>query len=132
MLQKVSKETTILARNIRWIRLLAGLGQAEFAERIGTNPKNISAYEVRNIRPNELVLAKIANIAGVGIEEITNQDITNRQVSVINPETKSVEFTLNNQQTALEEKVKALEAIVAAQTQTIEALQLALKAKEKS
>lgn len=122
-----------LGSNIKYIRYLKGLKQSDFAKLIGANSVDtLYTYESGRTIPNPVILDRLAAMSGLSVEDLKHKDIRTLPISVLNPETKSVEFQLNDQQqTALEEKVKALESIVNAQAQTIEALQLALKAVEK-
>ena len=109
-----------------------GKKQAELAEIFGVTPDRLYTYETGKAMPNELFLDKLAQFCGISTETLKEKDVRSLPISVVEPETKSVEFVINDQQQALEAKLEALEQVVKAQAATIEALQLALKATEKS
>lgn len=83
-----------LAKNIKWIRLLSGKKQTEFAVILGITEDQLYTYESGKAKPNSVVKGKIATIAGITIEDLENTDIKKQTVQVINPDTKKVEFTL--------------------------------------
>lgn len=83
-----------LAGNIKWIRLLSGKKQTEFAVILGITEDQLYTYEKGIAKPNSVVKGKIAAIAGITLEELEKTDIKKTTVQVINPDTKKVEFTL--------------------------------------
>jgi transcriptional regulator with XRE-family HTH domain len=85
-----------IGSNIRWIRLLRGETQEQFGRQIGCSKDALATYEKGRTIPNELIKSKIATIAGITIEELETQDLKNKTINVINPDTKLVEFTLRN------------------------------------
>lgn len=86
----------LLAHNIKWVRLLSGKKQGEFAELIGATKDTLYTYESGRSRPNDLILSKISDIAKVSIDDLINSDLRNKQINVVNPDTKKVEYTLSN------------------------------------
>jgi len=83
-----------LAKNIKWIRLLSGKKQTEFAVILGITEDQLYTYESGKAKPNSVVKGKIATIAGISVEDLEHTDIKKQTVQVINPDTKKVEFTL--------------------------------------
>lgn len=69
--------------------------QKDFAERIGTTDKKLYSYEAGIAKPNELLLSKIAKIAGITLEEIKLKDLkSNYKPAIKNPDTQQMEFVL--------------------------------------
>lgn len=83
-----------LAQNIRWIRLLSGKTQDEFAKIVGSNRAAYVTYETGRTIPNELILSKIAAIAGISIRELESTDLKTLNINVVNPDTKQMEYVL--------------------------------------
>lgn len=123
-----------LAENIRWIRLLKGKKQTEFAVELGITADRLYSYEKGKAVPNEIIQAKIASIAGITTNELREKDIRDRSINVINPDTKKVEFTLApngaNQQ---EKEIEHLRELLKAEKEKNELLkQLVEKSSKKS
>lgn len=83
-----------LAQNIRWIRLLSGKTQDEFAKIVGSNRAAYVTYETGRTIPNELILSKIAAIAGINIQQLESVDLKTLNINVVNPDTKQMEYVL--------------------------------------
>ena len=75
-----------LSDNIRYIRLLSGKTQTEFAELVGATKDTLYTYEKGKAKPNELVLSKISKIAGVTLEQLLEKDLKKQEIKVIDPE----------------------------------------------
>lgn len=86
-----------IAQNIRRVRLLKGDTQPQFAKRIGikgvTNDM-VSSWERDIVPPNEVIIERIAKIAGVTAEMLMNEDISHKITEVLDPETKQMEFKI--------------------------------------
>lgn len=112
-----------LAENIKWIRLLSGKKQTEFAVILGISEDQLYTYEKGKASPNSVVKEKIATIAGITVTDLEKLDIKKRTIQVINPDTKKVEFTLApnvaNQQ---EKELKHLQEILAEKEKQIKLL----------
>lgn len=59
-----------LPENIRLIRLSSKMTQAKFAEIVGANKDKIYTYEKGIAEPNEYLVGKIADYAGITIEQL--------------------------------------------------------------
>jgi len=123
-----------LAKNIKWIRLLSGKKQTEFAVILGITDDQLYTYESGKAKPNSVVKGKIATIAGITIEDLENTDIKKQTVQVINPDTKKVEFTLApNGANQHEKELKHLQEMLAEKEKQIKLLtQLLEKTSKKS
>lgn len=64
------EEKDILAQNLTYYRKKSGLSQLELAKKINYSNKNISKWETGETMPNTFVLAKIAKIYGITIEDL--------------------------------------------------------------
>lgn len=58
----------------RSIRLAAGFSQAELAKQLGIHRSNIGFWENTGVIPRSDLLAPIANLLGVTVEELLGQD----------------------------------------------------------
>ncbi|CAB4140678.1 HipB Predicted transcriptional regulators [uncultured Caudovirales phage] len=85
-----------ISQNIRWLRLLSGLRQDDFAKKIGCKSGALRTYENGRTVPNELIQQKLCELYGITQHELNNADLKKKEIHVINPDTKSVEFTLTN------------------------------------
>lgn len=86
-----------LAQNIKWIRLLAGKNQEDFAKMVGHKcTKNIIYTYEKGIvdNPNQLYLSNIAKIANITLDQLYNEDLSKYDIQVINPDTKKMEYNL--------------------------------------
>lgn len=61
--------------NIKLIRELSGLTQAQFAKLIKTNLSNLKTYENTNVKPKAFVTFNVSLIAGVPIEDMENKKL---------------------------------------------------------
>ncbi|HEY9703296.1 MAG TPA: helix-turn-helix transcriptional regulator [Allocoleopsis sp.] len=100
------------SHNLKWVRLLSGKTQAEYARQIGVSKEAYYTYESGRTIPNEYILSKISTISKISIDELLNKNLRESQVNVINPDTKEVDFTLTNstQVQELKEMLIRLEA----------------------
>lgn len=123
-----------LAENIRWIRLLKGKKQTEFAVELGITADRLYSYEKGKAVPNEMIQAKIASMAGITTIELREKDIRDRSINVINPDTKKVEFTLApNGANQHEKELEHLRELLKAEKEKNELLkQLIAKSSKKS
>ena len=58
-----------LNKNIKLVRELSSKTQPEFAEIIGTNLSNLKTYETTNVKPKGNILARVADIASISVED---------------------------------------------------------------
>lgn len=65
--------------------------QQDFAEAVGATKDKIYTYEKGRAKPNSLLLKRIADVAGITIDQLLNDNLN---INVLNPDTKEVEFTL--------------------------------------
>lgn len=131
-----------LGRNIKYIRLLKGWTQAEFAEKIGSKSDNVYVYEKGKANPNTLVLQRISQVAGVSVDDLLNKDLSQIPINVKDKDSQAVEFqfspaaaeieALRKQSEAQEKTIKAQEELLKSKDDLIEALKaLIAKGKEK-
>lgn len=69
--------------NIKLIRELSGVKQEDFAKLIKTNPSNLKTYENTNTKAKAPVLAAIADIAGITVEELKKKKLTHKDVKIV-------------------------------------------------
>ncbi|WP_050516258.1 helix-turn-helix domain-containing protein [Pseudomonas lactis] len=62
--------TDEFAANLVYLRGLKNLTQQELGDAIGVSPSQISRYESGSARPRKTVMAKLASVLGVTIEEL--------------------------------------------------------------
>lgn len=124
----------VLHNNIKFIRLLSGKKQQDFAKELGITRDQLYTYENGKANPNEFILLKLANIAAVSLEDLLTKDLKNRTVNVINPDTKKVEFTLApNGANQLEKELQHLRELLKAEKEKNELLkQLVERGSKKS
>lgn len=67
-------KTKNMAERVKMIRLSLGLTQTEFAEKIGATLPAVSNWENGRNQPNKQRLKQIAKLAGITVEELTNQN----------------------------------------------------------
>jgi transcriptional regulator with XRE-family HTH domain len=69
------------AKNLRFLRRRAELSQSELGDKLATDYNTISRYENGKSTPKLDALTKLAQVFGVGIEALRNEDLT-RQPAV--------------------------------------------------
>jgi phage repressor protein C with HTH and peptisase S24 domain len=69
-----------LNKNIKLIRELSGKKQGDFAKLIKTNISNLKTYENTTVRPKAIVLAAIADYAGITMEDLENKALTHKHI----------------------------------------------------
>lgn len=67
-----------VSENIRYLRKLKGYTQEQFAERIGIKRSLLGAYEEARANPNEIYLDSMAEVLGVSVENLLNDDLKER------------------------------------------------------
>ena len=75
------------AKNLRFLRRRAELSQAELGDKLTTDYNTISRYENGKSTPKLEALTKLAQVFGVSIEALRNEDLS-RQATLAQPETK--------------------------------------------
>lgn len=84
---------TILAKNIKKLRLFKGLNQTEFAALFDLKRSSIGAYEEGRAEPKLEALIKISNYFDLPIDEIVKGELTVNQIARFEfPETDITEF----------------------------------------
>jgi len=74
-------EKTILAKNIKKLRLFKNLNQAEFAGLFDLKRPSVGAYEEGRAEPKLDTLIKISNHFGITIDEIVKGELTVNQIA---------------------------------------------------
>lgn len=68
--------------NIKTIRELSGLKQEQFAKLIKTKLSNLKTYETTDVKPKQNILASIADIAGVTVEQLKTAQLTHKEIAI--------------------------------------------------
>lgn len=83
------------AKNLRFLRRRAELSQAELGDKLTTDYNTISRYENGKSTPKLEALTKLAQVFGVSIEALRNEDLTHQPapappqgLSAVQPEAK--------------------------------------------
>ena len=66
-------ERSATGRNIKALRENNDLTQAEFAEKVGVTITTVSGWETRNIPPRQKMLAHIAELFGVSVDDLVSE-----------------------------------------------------------
>jgi transcriptional regulator with XRE-family HTH domain len=69
------------AKNLRFLRRRAELSQAELGDKLTTDYNTISRYENGKSTPKLEALTKLAQVFGVSIEALRNEDLTHQMAS---------------------------------------------------
>lgn len=56
--------------SLKWLRIQAGMTQKDLAEKIGVSYLQICNYETGRSRPRQKILARIAKVLKVSVEDI--------------------------------------------------------------
>lgn len=64
------------AKNLRFLRRRAELSQSELGDKLATDYNTISRYENGKSTPKLDALTKLAQVFGVGVEALRNEDLT--------------------------------------------------------
>lgn len=67
-----------VSENIRYLRKLKGYTQEQFAGQIGIKRSLLGAYEEARANPNEIYLESMAEVLGVPVEHLLNEDLRER------------------------------------------------------
>jgi len=73
-MEKIEIDPYTLFKNIKKIRILAGLTQKELAEKLEVSSKTISAYETGRALPPLPVLLRIAEVTNVNLESLIKKE----------------------------------------------------------
>ncbi len=65
-----------ISENIRFLRVVAGLSQAELAEQVGLNRANIASYERKIAQPSIEALIKMSELFQVQLLKIVQEDLS--------------------------------------------------------
>lgn len=71
-----------LNQNIKLIRGLSGVKQQVFADAIGTNLSNLKTYESTDVRPKENIILRIAEIAGIEVNDLEKKKLTHKSITI--------------------------------------------------
>lgn len=74
--------TLHLSQNIKLIRGLAGKTQPEFAKIIGENVSNLKTYERTGTLPKLHIRMRIADIAGVSVDDLLKKGLTEKDIKL--------------------------------------------------
>ncbi len=72
---------TILAKNIKKLRLFKSMNQTEFAELFDLKRSSIGAYEEGRAEPKLEALIKISNYFDLGIDDIVKGELTVNKIA---------------------------------------------------
>jgi transcriptional regulator with XRE-family HTH domain len=72
------------AKNLRFLRRRAELSQSELGDKLATDYNTISRYENGKSTPKLEALTKLAQVFGVSIEALRNEDLT-KQLAAVAP-----------------------------------------------
>jgi len=75
---------SLIGKNIKKIRTLKKLNQSEFAKVLGLNRGNISAYEEERAEPKINTIIQIANIFGMSVDLLINNELTANELYSLN------------------------------------------------
>jgi transcriptional regulator with XRE-family HTH domain len=64
------------AKNLRFLRRRAELSQSELGDKLATDYNTVSRYENGKSTPKLEALTKLAQVFGVSVEALRNQDLT--------------------------------------------------------
>lgn len=67
-------ERSATGRNIKALRENNDLTQTEFAEKVGVTITTVSGWETRNIPPRQKMLAHIAELFGVSVDDLVSEN----------------------------------------------------------
>jgi len=73
------------AKNLRFLRRRAELSQSELGDKLATDYNTISRYENGKSTPKLDALTKLAQVFGVGIEALRNEDLTQQPKAAARP-----------------------------------------------
>lgn len=73
------------AKNLRFLRRRAELSQSELGDKLATDYNTISRYENGKSTPKLDALTKLAQVFGVGIEALRNEDLTRQPAAASRP-----------------------------------------------
>ena len=85
----------IFSKNLKRLRLLSDMSQAELALKLGTSRSNISNYEIGKNEPTLSVLINIAKVFNISLDMLTTIDLTKFGSSEMNIINESVKNKLN-------------------------------------
>lgn len=95
---------SVLARNIKKLRLFKSLNQTEFAELFDLNRPTIGSYEEGRSEPRLATLQKIAKHYNLTMDEIVSKDLTVNQIAGFEHP-----VPIKTDQSAVEQKLELLE-----------------------
>ncbi len=74
-------EKSILAKNIKKLRLFKSMNQTEFAELFDINRSNIGSYEESRAEPKLEVLIKIADVFKLTLDQLVRKELTVNEIA---------------------------------------------------
>ncbi|WP_158022873.1 helix-turn-helix domain-containing protein [Hymenobacter coccineus] len=77
------------AKNLRFLRRRAELSQSELGDKLVTDYNTVSRYENGKSTPKLDALTKLAQVFGVSVEALRNQDLTQLLAAPAQPETNA-------------------------------------------
>lgn len=103
------KEDINIGKRIKDIRSKLGLNQKEFSDKIGSRVSALSNWENGRNKPNDIMQQRIAKLAGITVEELTNQNkIFNGKEQLITDLNKEM-LSIDKEENKLIREMKELE-----------------------
>lgn len=78
---KVTKELSVLAHNLKFLRKLNRLSQEDLANQLEIKRSNIAAYESKNIEPRLRIILKIGNFFDINLGDLLKSRLTEENYS---------------------------------------------------
>jgi DNA-binding XRE family transcriptional regulator len=105
---------SILARNIKKLRMFKSLNQTEFASLFDLNRPTIGSYEEGRSEPKLQTLLKIAHHYKLTVDDLVSKELTVNQIAGFDGASsrKNSEAGLGEKIESLERKISSLEASI--------------------
>ncbi|MCX3264797.1 helix-turn-helix domain-containing protein [Pedobacter agri] len=79
------KTKSPFSTNLKWFRENENLTQCKLAELVGSNQKNITAYEAGRATPKPEMLIKMADVFGIKVDELIRDVNSKMSIREFNP-----------------------------------------------
>lgn len=114
----------VVAANLLLIRNLTGLSMNDFAPRVGITKDQVNSYERARSLPPQPVLMRLAELAGITLEQLVMKKITKEEVIKEMFATLSEKGELKKRDVvdATSETIKTMKATIDSQAKQIEGL----------
>lgn len=107
---KVTKEFSILAHNIKFLRKSRGISQEELANQLEIKRSNIAAYESKNVEPRLSVILRMARLFDIRLQTLIDTKLTDTDYLSNNKE-DTLLMDSDNQSLELKDKIEVQEFI---------------------